>query len=113
VRIIWLTGPSGNDIRECALEATDELIIRLLGVVAKIRRKYVSDHFIFLFLREEAQMPFTHVQKKRKKKERKKERVRTDCGTLRVTLRVVCAEGCAGSRRSVGQIGLRRLQNLL
>jgi hypothetical protein len=85
VRIIWLTGPSGNDIRECALEATDELIIRLLGVVAKIRRKYVSDHFIFLFLREEAQMPFTKVKKKKekKKKERKKETNRHSDGRVK------------------------------
>jgi hypothetical protein len=34
-----MTGSSGNDIRKCALEATDELIVRLLGIIAKYGEK--------------------------------------------------------------------------
>jgi hypothetical protein len=71
-----MTGPSGNNIRECGLEATDEFIIRLLGVVADIQRKYVSGYYFFFFFSEGERLKCRLFM-------RKKERARTDCGTLR------------------------------
>lgn len=61
-----MTGSSGNDIRECALEATDELIIRLLSVGARYSQKIgVSKPFPFILFSEEARMPFIHAQKQK------------------------------------------------
>jgi hypothetical protein len=84
------------------LEATDELIIRLLGVVAKIRTKYVSDHFIFLFLREEAQMPFTHVQEEKKKKKKKERKGTHRLRNIESNSTSGLRRGMRRSRRSVG-----------
>lgn len=96
-----MTGSSGNDIRECALEATDELIIRLLSVGARYSQKIgVSKPFPFILFSERGSNAVYSCAKTK--------RARTDCGTLRITLRVVCAEGCAGVRGSVGYRGIKR-----
>lgn len=42
VRRICLACPPGNNIGKCGLEATDELVIRLLGVVARVFEGIVS-----------------------------------------------------------------------